>query len=376
MKKPLKILKRILITVLSLVLVLVITTIIYMKQAKFGKLPTAERLERVKQSPNYKDGKFVNQVERPTITEGYSMMELAYKAIFKKFPRTEPTDILPSVKTNLHKLPADTNLLVWFGHSSLYMQLDRTKFLIDPVFSGSASPIPGSVKAYKGSDVYTTKDIPEIDYLFISHDHYDHLDYKTIVALRDKVKHVVCGLGVGAHFEYWGYKKEQIIERDWNEKVHVGSGYVIHTLPTHHDGGRGLKRSQSLWLSILIESPTMKVFYSGDGGYDPVFKKIGEQFGPIDLALMECGQYNVAWQSVHKLPEEVRQATIDVQAKRMLPVHHSKFTLAQHAWDEPLIKMTELAKNAPYALATPMIGEVVHLNQPQQTFKPWWVGVD
>lgn len=376
MKRLFKILKRIFIAIVSLLLILIVTTFFYMKQSKFGRLPSGERLERIKKSPNYKNGKFINQVERPTITEGYSMMGLVYKALFKKFERTAPVNALPSVKTNLKELAPDSNLVVWFGHSSAYMQLDGKKFLIDPVFSGSASPIPGSVKAFKGSDVYTADDIPAIDYLFISHDHYDHLDYKTIVALRNKIKHVICGLGVGAHFEHWGFAKDQITEMDWYDKTEVDSNFVIHTFPTHHDGGRVFKRSQGLWLSFVIESRTMKVFYSGDGGYDPVFKEIGDKIGPIDFALMECGQYNVAWQSVHKLPEEVRQATIDIKAKRMMPVHHSKFALAQHSWDEPLVKISELSKDAPYTLATPMIGEVVNLNNPQQTFKQWWVGLE
>lgn len=376
MKRVIKILKRTFFAIVSLLLILIVTTFFYMKQSKFGRLPSGERLERIKKSPNYKNGKFINQIVRPTITEGYSMMGLAYKALFKKFERTAPVNELPSVKTDLKALPPDSNLVVWFGHSSAYMQLDGKKFLIDPVFSGSASPIPGSVKAFKGSDVYTAEDIPSIDYLFISHDHYDHLDYKTIVALRNKIAHVICGLGVGAHFEHWGYAKDQIIEMDWYETTKVDTNFVIHTFPTHHDGGRVLKRSQGLWLSFVIESPTMKVFYSGDGGYDPVFKEIGEKMGPIDFALMECGQYNIAWQSVHKLPDEVRQAAIDIKAKRMLPVHHSKFALAQHSWDEPLIKISELSKDAPYTLATPMIGEVINLNHPQQTFKQWWVGLE
>lgn len=375
MRRFLKILKRIFIGLLLLTISATIIILLYMRQAKFGKTPSGARLERIKQSPNYKDGKFRNQIELPTITKGYSVIDLAYKAIFKKFDRTEPKDSLPSVKTDLHALPVDTNLVVWFGHSSMYMQLDGVKYLIDPVFSSSASPIPGSVKAYKGTDVYTTDDMPVVDYLFISHDHYDHLDYATIVALKDKVKHVVCGLGVGAHFEYWGYNTNQILEMDWYQTVTVNDNYKIHIMPTHHDGGRALKRSQGLWISFVIESPSMKVFYSGDGGYDPVFKEIGDKFGSIDFALVECGQYNVAWQSVHKLPEEVKQATIDIKAKRMMPVHHSKFTLAQHSWDEPLVKMTELAQGAPYTLATPMIGEVVYLSKPQQIFKQWWVGL-
>lgn len=376
MKRLFKILKRTLIILLSLTGVLLIVAFFYMKQAKFGKLASGERLERIQKSPNYKNGKFVNKIIKPTITEGFSMTSLLYQTLFKKFERRFPADTLPTIKTDLKALQIDTNLVVWFGHSSVYMQLDGKRFLIDPVFSGSASPLPNSVKAFKGVDIYTPEDFPEIDFLIISHDHYDHLDYKTILALKSKVKQVVCGLGVGAHFEYWGYDNNRIIEKDWYEQVNISPDFTIHTFPTHHDGGRSLKRSQSLWLSFVFETPAMKIFYSGDGGYDPVFKEIGQKFGTIDFALMECGQYNIAWQSVHKLPEEVKQATIDINAKRMLPVHHSKFSLAQHPWDEPIIKMTELAEGAPYTLATPIIGEVLYLNNASQTFKQWWKGIN
>lgn len=370
-----KIITRILLLVVSLMILLTITTFFYMKQKKFGKLPSGKRLERVQQSPNYKNGRFANQVERPVITKGYSMLGLAYKTFFTKSERTVPADVLPSVKTNLHTLSPDSNCVVWFGHSSFYMQLDGKKFLVDPVFSGSASPVPGMVKAFKGSDVYTVDDLPAVDYLLISHDHYDHLDYQTIIQLKSRVKHVVCGLGVGAHFEHWGYPETQIIELDWYQQHQVADGYNIHTFPAHHNGGRGFTRSQSLWLSFVIESPSMKVFYSGDGGYDAVYKEVGEKMGSIDFALMECGQYNVAWQSVHKLPDEVKQSAIDIRAVRMLPVHHSKFALAQHSWDEPLSKISELSEDAPYSLATPMIGELVNLNDPQQVFAQWWLGI-
>lgn len=349
-----------------------IFTFFYMRQAKFGKLPAGERLARIEKSAHYKDGSFRNLIEKPTLTAGHSILGELYKTLFIKYPNRSPVDSLPSVKTDLKKLPIDSNLIVWFGHSSFYMQLDGKRFLADPVFSGSASPIPGSVKAYKGSNIYTAEDMPEIDYLLISHDHYDHLDYKTILALKNKVKQVVCGLGVGAHFELWGYSPEQIIEKDWHEKVEVAPGYTIFTESTHHDGGRGFTRSKALWLSFLIQSPTMKVYYSGDGGYDNRFAEIGKKYGAIDWAIMECGQYNEAWQAVHELPQEVAQATVQLQAKNMLPVHHSKFTLANHAWNEPLNKITEFSNHKPYRLATPMIGEVVNLNAHAQVFTKWW----
>lgn len=329
----------------------------------------------MKNSPHYKGGKFRNLVEKPIISDGYSMWSEGWKTLFEEFPRREPVDVLPSVKTNLKTIPADSNVLVWFGHSSFFLQVDGVKILVDPVFSGNASPLPGSVKAYKGSDIYTADDMPEIDYMLLSHDHYDHLDYETVKALKSKVKYVVCGLGAGAHYERWGYRTQQIIEKDWYEKVEVKTGFTIFTESTHHDSGRGFKGAQSLWLSFYIQSPYMNIYYSGDGGYDSRFQSIAQKYPQIDWAVMECGQYNKAWQSVHELPEEVVQATVELKAKNMLPVHHSKFTLGQHPWDEPLIKITSLSQSKPYRLATPMIGEKVLLDNTTQIFKQWWNNV-
>ncbi|WP_316804333.1 MBL fold metallo-hydrolase [Pedobacter nototheniae] len=375
MKRFYKILKRMMLVFLSLIILFAIATLIYMQQDKFGQLPEGERLAKIEKSPNYKNGKFYNKIEKPTITQGYSFTGEIWKAITKKYPRTEPIDTIPTIKTDLKNLPPDSNLVVWFGHSSFLLQIDGKRILADPVFSNSASPISGLVKAYKGTNIYTAEDMPEIDYLLISHDHYDHLDYKTIKALNPKVKKVICGLGVGAHFEKWGYATEKLLEKDWGDNVKVGRGFTIFTESTHHDCGRGFISSKALWLSFLIVTPTQKIYYSGDGGYDHRFKEINKKYGVIDWAIMECGQYNPAWEAVHNLPEQVVKATEDLQAKNLLPVHHSKFTLAKHPWDEPLIKMTEMAKSKPYRLATPMIGEVVYLKDNKQVFKQWWKGI-
>jgi hypothetical protein len=202
-KRSLKILSRIILGLLSLFSVIAVVAFFYMMQAKFGQLPDGERLARIEKSPNYKDGSFRNLIEKPTISEGYSFLGEIYTSITTKYPRTEPSVVLPSIKTDLKAIPIDSNVLVWFGHSSFFLQVDGVKILVDPIFSESASPIPGSVTAYEGTNTYKAEDMPEIDYLLISHDHYDHLDYETILALKPKVKHVVCGLGVGAHFELW-----------------------------------------------------------------------------------------------------------------------------------------------------------------------------
>jgi len=375
MKKMMNILKRVITVLLCLILIAVAVVYFYMKQPQFGALPEGVRLERIKKSPHYRDGKFRNLEEKPTIAEGYSLVGELWESLTKDYPRTAPKDSLPSVKTNLKTIPADRNVIVWFGHSSFFLQLDGVKILVDPVFSGKASPLPWGVKAYKGSDIYTAEDMPEIDYMLLSHDHYDHLDYETVKALQSKVKYVICGLGAGSHYQKWGYTGRQIIEKDWGDKQKVKPGFTIYTESTHHDGGRGFTSSQALWLSFFIQSPSMNIYYSGDGGYSTRFKKISEKYPSIDWAIMECGQYNKAWQSVHELPEEVAQATTELKAKNMLPVHHSKFTLAKHSWDEPLERISALSQSKNYRLATPMIGEVIRLDDPAQTFKQWWKAV-
>ncbi|MCZ4243035.1 MBL fold metallo-hydrolase [Pedobacter punctiformis] len=376
MKRSFKILKRIGLVLLCLVALLAMATFLYLKQAQFGQAPSGDRLAKIEKSIHYKNGKFHNLIETPTLSKGYSIWGETYNTLFKSHPRRTPIDSLPSIKTNLKTLSPDTNVVVWFGHSSVFIQLNKKRFLIDPVFSGQASPLPGSVKAYKGSDIYTADDMPEIDYLLISHDHYDHLDYETIVALKDKVKFVVCGLGVGAHFERWGYLPKQLLEKDWNEKIAIEKDFVLFTETSHHESGRSFTQGQTLWMSYLIQSPDLKIYISGDGGYDNRFIEIGKKYGGIDWAIMECGQYDKAWQSVHNLPEEVVKASLDLKAKNVIPVHHSKFTLGKHPWDEPLIRITKLSVHQPYRLATPMIGESVLLNKSNQQFKQWWVNIN
>jgi L-ascorbate metabolism protein UlaG (beta-lactamase superfamily) len=376
MKQLLKTLKRIMIVLFSLVLLLSIATFFYIRQAKFGGAPEGKRLELLKKAANYKDGKFENIHHTPDLTEGYTIGGILYDQLFKDHPRKTPVDVIPSMKTDLLKLPADADVLVWFGHSSYFIQLDGKRILVDPVFSGNASPIPGTVKAFKGTDRYTAADLPPIDYLFISHDHYDHLDYETIMALKGKVKKVICGLGVGSHFEKWGYTADKIIERNWNETVVLDSGFMAHTTPARHFSGRGFKRNNTLWMSYVLQTPSMKIYIGGDSGYDTHFADIGHTYGPIDLAILENGQYNVAWKAIHMLPEQVLKAAQELKAKRLFPVHSSKFSLAMHSWDEPLIKITELGKANNLPLVTPMIGQLVNLKDSTQVFKEWWKGVN
>ncbi|MCF3109073.1 MBL fold metallo-hydrolase [Niabella sp. CC-SYL272] len=343
-----------------------------MQLPKFGKAPSGARLERILKSPHYKDGKFQNRHFTPTLTEGYSMVGVLREQLFKKLPRRRPVDPIPSIKTDLLQLPADSNVLVWFGHSSYWIQVDGKRLLIDPVFSGNASPIPGTNTAFRGSDAYTADDFPPVDYLLITHDHYDHLDYETITALRNKVKLVICGLGVGAHLEHWGYDTSRITEMDWDEALPLDSGFLLHSACARHFSGRGFTRNNTLWLSYILQTPSKTIYLGGDSGYDSHFFEIGKKFDSIDLAILENGQYNKAWQAIHMLPPEVLQAGRDLKARQIFPVHSSKFMLAQHPWDEPLKEITRLNKEHPLPLITPVIGELVNLNHTAVPFEPWW----
>ncbi|MBL7699222.1 MAG: MBL fold metallo-hydrolase [Chitinophagaceae bacterium] len=342
------------------------------KKGTFGKAPAPDKLELISKSPHFKKGKFHNVSFTPTLVEGYSYWGLIYRQFFKKDKRRRPVDIIPSVKTNLHELADD--VLVWFGHSSYFMRIDGKNFLIDPVFSGNASPLNGTNKSFKGSDVYSAEDIPPVDFLIITHDHYDHLDHLTVVQLREKVGKVICGLGVGGHLEHWGYSSDKIVERDWYSDVLLSETIKITATPARHFSGRSFTRNNTLWVSFVLQSSALKLYLGGDSGYDSHFADIGKQYGPFDLALLDNGQYNVAWRYIHMLPDEVLKAAKDLKTKRLMPVHSGKFAMANHAWDEPLIKVSELNKGE-IPLVTPMIGEVVHLRDAQQKFSQWWKGV-
>jgi L-ascorbate metabolism protein UlaG (beta-lactamase superfamily) len=375
MKVLFKIVKWTMIITILLVAAITVITVIYMRQDKFGQSPSEARLERIKKSPNFKDGKFTNVHHTPELTEGNTMLGVTLEFIFNKAPRRRPVDTIPSIRTEIKQIPIEQDVLIWFGHSSYYIQLDGTRILVDPVFSGNASPIPGTNTSFVGTDKYTVDDLPDIDYLIISHDHYDHVDYETLGKLKGKTRQVVCGLGVGAHFEHWGYREDVVHEKDWNETVSLDSGFTLYTTTARHFSGRGFSRNNTLWMSYVLETPSMKIYIGGDSGYDTHYAEIGEKYGPIDIAVIENGQYDLKWKYIHNLPEETLQAAVDLKAKRLFPVHSSKFVMANHPWDEPLARVTELNKRLRIPLITPIIGEIVNLKDSTQSFSTWWVGL-
>ena len=324
----------------------------------FGRRPGKTQQQLYSRLSNYKDGQFQNPIPTPALAEGQSMPKILWEFL-KKHPETSPDKPLPYVQTDLKHLHPLENTLVWFGHSSYFIQADGKRFLIDPVFSGNASPIPGSLKAFPGTNTYQATDMPEIDFLLITHDHWDHLDYKTIQQLKNKTGKVICGLGVAEHFKYWGWENDKLIERNWFDTIDLAPGFTITLTPARHFSGRTFKRNVSLWTSYVLKTPSYNLFLGGDSGYGPHFKTIGDQYGPFDLALLDCGQYNKNWPYIHSQPEEVIQEVSDLKAARFIPVHNSKFKLAQHPWYEPIERVKALAGDL--SIITPVIGEKVKL---------------
>ena len=266
-------------------------------------------------------------------------------------------------------------MVVWFGHSSYFIKVNDLTILVDPVFSGHASPVSFYGRAFPGTDVYGVSDLPDVDVVVITHDHYDHLDYKTMRQLAPKARYFYTSLGVGSHLEYWGIEGSRITELDWGESASASGGAATLTaMPARHFSGRGLRRGQTLWSSFVLKTGGYCLFLGGDSGYGPHFKGIGDQYGPFDLAILECGQYNENWPDIHMTPEETVTAALDLGAKLLLPVHWGKFTLSLHPWDEPVRRIVKAAAIAGVPLTTPLIGEPVIVGGafPREA---WWEGV-
>ena len=343
------------------------------KLPRFGTLPEGERLARIQRSPHYRGDAFHNLEPTPSFTgEGGQFAALA-EYFFAPKQRLKPAAPLPVIATDLKALDPRIDLIVWLGHSSFYLQLDGKRILVDPVFGDHASPFSFSTKAFPGNYPYSAASMPPIDLLLITHDHWDHLEHPTLLALKGTIARIVCPLGVGAHLERWGYAEDTIVEGDWFDTLTMGD-LRMHFTPARHFSGRTLVRNKSLWTGFVLESGKRRIYISGDGGYGRHFTAAAERFNGFDLAILENGQYDKNWQYVHMAPEETAAAAVDLRAKAVLPVHNSRFSIANHTWDDPLIRLHKASVYKSYRLLTPVIGQVIPLDAENQTFDDWWEG--
>jgi L-ascorbate metabolism protein UlaG (beta-lactamase superfamily) len=323
--------------------------------------------EKIQASPNYYDGMFQNEEPTPQFTgdtNGAAAKHRTFKMLRRFLADKDsvriPSEPVEAVKTDLKALPADEDWLVWFGHSSYLFSLGGKRFLVDPVLKPEF-PSSLMLKAFPGTDIYRPDDLPEIDVLIVTHEHWDHMDYATLRDLRTKVKKVICPLGIADYLRYWHYSDNQIIEMDWYDKCQISNVQCqITALPSRHFSNRLLgKRNQTLWASFMVETGDRKVYIGGDGGYDKRFREIRERFGKINLAFLENGQYNENWRYIHTTPEGLEQAMLDLQAEQYFTVHHDKFALAMHPWQEPENNARAIATKHSIRLLDAKIGEKV-----------------
>ena len=340
----------------------------------FGALPSGERKERILHSPNYRDGRFQNRYPMPPSLQRPSLgdrVKILWRFLFDRPKDIRPTDSIPVVHHDLKKLDRSEDLIVWFGHSGYLLQMDGVRYLIDPVFVEGA-PFGIMNAFFRGTKVFDVADLPEIDYLIITHDHWDHLDYHVAKELQRRVRKVYTGLGVGAHLERWGYRPDQIVELDWDESTPMAEGGRVHCLPTQHFSGRGLTSAQSLWASFVLQGTKHSVYVGGDGGFSPHYAVIGKQFPQLDLAILENGQYSEQWSGIHMLPEHLGETMHALGAKRILTVHHTKFALSMHPWKEPLEHAKRLRDEEGLPIMMPRIGQIVRYTDSTFTTDDWW----
>ncbi|URL02897.1 MBL fold metallo-hydrolase [Avibacterium sp. 20-126] len=360
-----------LIWILAIIVFLALCVFAYLQLPIFGAKPTGERLQRMQASLHYQNGKFHNLTPTQTITGDKSMVRATWDFLFHGNKNVRPSTPVPAIKTDLTQLPHDKNAYVWLGHSTYFMQLDGKRFLIDPVLT-AITPLPFGGKPFLGTDIYQADDLPAVDYLIITHDHYDHLEYDTVKRIKERVGKVIAPLGVGAHLARWGYRPEQIIELDWQQKIKLAQGFELTALPARHASGRALSSNNTLWASYLLQTPSETIYLGGDSGYDPYFQTIGKTYPNISLAILENGQYSKDWAQIHLLPDDLIHAIKDLNPHTVITVHHSKFELATHDWNEPLKRFSENAEREHIRYAVPKIGEVWDLTQKKEVKDKWW----
>ncbi len=332
----------------------------------FGKSASGARLERMMGSPNWRDGYFVN--EFPLYNPFFSRPE----RWLDTSAHAKPAEPVAAARTEPSVFETDVPLrITWFGHSIALIEIEGIRFLTDPVWSERVSPYGWIGPARWYPPTIALDDLPRVDAVLISHDHYDHLDTKTIEALANRVEQFVVPLGVGAHLEYWGVRKEKIVEIDWWDAIDV-RGVTVTGTPARHASGRTFfDFDKTLWMGFALRGSDRAVYFSGDTGLFPGLKEIGNRLGPFDVTMIEVGAYGADWPDWHIGPEQAVLAHNWVRGNLLLPVHWGLFDLARHAWTEPVERTLAAAAEAGYPVITPRPGSPINPDDPD-CGERWW----
>lgn len=329
------------------------------------------KMEKIEKSSQYKDGKFINYSAEPDMSFG-KIAPMMWDFLFTGEDKKPETD-LPRQEIDFNQIKNAKNdelKITWVGHSSQIINIDGKIVLTDPMYENTTALMGPS--RYNGDVPLNLDEIPEIDLVVISHNHYDHLNSTSLEALNAKTKKFLVPLMVGAQLEDLGIPREKITEMDWWDETTPFEDFMVAFTPTQHFSGRGLfDRNETLWGSFVIEGPHHKVYFSGDSGYFEGFKEIGDKYGPFNYTLMECGAYNEQWHFVHMFPEESVQAHIDLKGEIMQPMHWGTFDLAIHAWYDPMVRVAKAADSLGVQISTPIIGETITIDENLVTER-WW----
>lgn len=364
--------KMILAFIASIIGILIFISILFINLSpEFGSKSKGKFKERFGKSTHYVEGKFKN-IEETVVMKN---TDWGRTAEFFSNGNKIPDFSLPVVKIPKNYFNATSNnmtRLTWFGHSAVLLEIDGKKIFLDPMLGDVPAPHPwlGS-KRFNDTLPLAIDELPDLDAVLISHDHYDHLDYGSITKIKDKVGIFYVPLGVGAHLRSWGVDETSIVELDWWEEVDF-EGITLVATPSRHFSGRGLlDRYSTLWCSWVIRGKKDNLFFGGDSGYDKSFKAIGKKYGPFDFAMLECGQYDVQWPEIHMTPEETVQASVDLNSKFLMPIHWGAFKLGLHEWKEPIERALKKATQIDVQLTTPKIGEPLVLGETLPV-SHWW----
>ncbi|MFC8016536.1 MBL fold metallo-hydrolase [[Kitasatospora] papulosa] len=335
-----------------------------------GATPTGDRADRARRSPQYREGRFHNRIPTLTIEPGTTLDSTRAWATGRR--RRRPAGPVPvTAPPAAQKLASDGLHVTWYGHSTALVEIEGARILTDPVFSDrcSPAPLPGPRRLHPSPLPVT--ELPALDAVIISHDHYDHLDAPTVRALtRTQSAPFVVPLGVGAHLERWNVPAARIVEIDWDESVTV-NGVRLTATEARHYSGRGLTSDKTLWTSWVLAGENRRVFYSGDSGYFPGYADIGSAYGPFDVTLMQIGAYGDAWADIHMTPEQALTAHHDVGGDLLIPLHWATFDLALHPWAEPADRLQHAARTTGTPLAVPRPGQRVDADAPPEV-DGWW----
>lgn len=329
------------------------------------------KMEKINESKQYSNDKFVNY--KPSPDWGFFKMFPVMWDFLVTGNDRKPAVELPTKLVDFNKITdtkEDELKVTWIGHSSQIINIDGKILLTDPIFENRTAFMGPS--RYNGDVPLNIDELPEIDLVLISHNHYDHLNSFTIEKIHPKVKQFIVPLLVGAELEKMGVPREKITELDWWEETQPFEKFMIVFTPTQHFSGRGLfDRDETLWGSFVIQGPYHKIFFSGDSGYFKGFKEIGDKYGPFDYTFLECGAYNKKWYFVHMEPEETAQAHLDLKGKIMQPIHWGTFDLALHSWYDPMVRVSRAADSLGIKLSTPIVGETITIDENLATER-WW----